>query len=181
MTNRRLRLRNPDRRLSFLSAGDGFSILEVILALAILGGSIAVLGELASRGLHNAQVAADLAHAQLLCESKLAEITAGITFPDPVQNARFDVDRYGRVFVPDAFGFSIAVLDANANPIARFGGYGNVDSRRPGGRLSEPAIPLGWPHAVAVTGRMAYVADMVNRRLVAVALEAAAEAECVVP
>ena len=64
-----------------------FSLLEVILALAILTGAIAVLGEIARLGLRNAQVARDKTLAQLLCESTLAEITAGITPPDPVQGA----------------------------------------------------------------------------------------------
>jgi len=61
----------------------GFSLLEVILALAILTGAIAVLGELARMGLQNARIARDRTYAQLLCESKLAEITAGITLPEP--------------------------------------------------------------------------------------------------
>ena len=58
---------------------DGFSLLEVILALAILGGAIAVLGEAARLALRSAEYTRDLARAQLLCESKLSEIVAGIT------------------------------------------------------------------------------------------------------
>ena len=68
----------------------GFSLLEVILALAILAGSMAVLGELARLGLQNAQIARDTAQAQLLCESKLAEITAGITPMQAVSDAEFE-------------------------------------------------------------------------------------------
>ena len=89
MTIRRLRLRNPDRPSP--GGRGGFSILEVILALAIFCGSMAVLGEIASIGLRNSRVAADLTHAQLLCESKMAEITAGITLPDPVRDVPFEV------------------------------------------------------------------------------------------
>ncbi len=70
---------------------DGFSLLEVILALAILTGAIAVLGELARLGLHNARHARDISIAQLLCQSKLAEITAQITAPDPISKAPFDL------------------------------------------------------------------------------------------
>ena len=54
-----------------------FSLLEVILALAILIGALAVIGELVRSGLRNAQVARDLSQAQLLCETRLAEIHAG--------------------------------------------------------------------------------------------------------
>ncbi len=69
---------------------DGFSLLEVVLALAILAGAIAVLGELGRMGLRNARFARDMTQAQLLCESKLAEIAAGITLPEPVNSARFE-------------------------------------------------------------------------------------------
>ena len=69
---------------------DGFSLLEVVLALAILTGSIAVLGEVVRLGLRNAQVARDMSQAQLLCESKMAEITSGITPAEPVSQAAFD-------------------------------------------------------------------------------------------
>lgn len=54
-----------------------FSMLEVILALAILAGSLAVIGQLNDLGLRGARRAASLAEAQLLCDSKLAEIAAG--------------------------------------------------------------------------------------------------------
>lgn len=62
---------------------SGFTLLEVLLALAILVGSLAVLGELANLGTRNARAARDLSIAQLLCESKWAEIAAGIT---PAEN-----------------------------------------------------------------------------------------------
>lgn len=67
----------------------GFSLLEVVLALAILVGAIAVLGELVRLGLDNAAAARDLTQAQLLCETKLAEITAGIVDPQSIQGAAF--------------------------------------------------------------------------------------------
>jgi len=69
------------------AAGVGFSLLEVILALAILTGAIAVLGEIARSALRNAQAARDITRAQLLCEGILNEIAAGLIPCDPV----FDV------------------------------------------------------------------------------------------
>jgi general secretion pathway protein I len=68
----------------------GFSILEVILALAILAGAMTVLGELARMGMRNARMTQDLTRAQLLCESKMAEFTSGITYPQAVTGAVFD-------------------------------------------------------------------------------------------
>ena len=67
-----------------------FSILEVILALAILTGAIAVLGELGRLGFGNAKSAQDLTKAQMLCESKMAEYTSGLTTPQSVSATPFD-------------------------------------------------------------------------------------------
>lgn len=82
----------PLRRATGLRAGgrEGFSLLEIILALAILAGAIAVLGEVSRIGLENAGIARDLSHAQLLCESKLAEILAGYEPPETQQSVPFE-------------------------------------------------------------------------------------------
>jgi type II secretion system protein I len=74
------------------SARRGFSLLEVILALALLAGAVAVLGEVNRLALRNATAARDLARAQMLCESKMAEIVSGITSPSPVSKSQFDAD-----------------------------------------------------------------------------------------
>jgi hypothetical protein len=82
--------REPKLAASATAGRGGFSLLEVVLALAILVCAIAVLGELVRLGTMSAAGARDLTQAQLLCESKLAEITAGILPPDPVQYAMFE-------------------------------------------------------------------------------------------
>jgi prepilin-type N-terminal cleavage/methylation domain-containing protein len=69
---------------------SGFSLLEVILALALLGGAVVVLGEVCRLALQNASNTRDLARAQMLCESKMAEINSGITPPSGVENQPFD-------------------------------------------------------------------------------------------
>ncbi|MCS7305128.1 MAG: type II secretion system GspH family protein [Thermoguttaceae bacterium] len=66
-----------------------FSLLEVILALTILGVSLAVLGELARWGLRHAGYVRDMTQAQLLCESKMSEIVTGIVWPEPAVNVPF--------------------------------------------------------------------------------------------
>jgi prepilin-type N-terminal cleavage/methylation domain-containing protein len=68
----------------------GFSLIEVILAVAILTGALAILGELARSGLDAARTARDTNQAVLLCESKLAEVLAGIQPLESVQAASFD-------------------------------------------------------------------------------------------
>jgi prepilin-type N-terminal cleavage/methylation domain-containing protein len=67
----------------------GFSLLEVILSLAVLGGAIAILGEAARLALKNAEFTRDMAQAQLLCEGKLSEIVAGIVPAQPIARATF--------------------------------------------------------------------------------------------
>jgi len=57
----------------------GFSLLEVILATAILLGAAIVLAELASVGRQHADSAEELAAAQLVCRNKLNEILSGAT------------------------------------------------------------------------------------------------------
>lgn len=87
----------PSRRCSGRRRRSAFSLVEVILALAILAGSIAVLGEVARFGIRNARAARDLTQAQFLCQSKLAELTSGIVLPESVTWTHFELaDAEGR-------------------------------------------------------------------------------------
>ena len=77
-----MQLTSPRDKTSERSPGgprDGFSLLELILALAILSGAVAILGEAYRSGMRFAQYTRDVTHAQILCQSKLAEIAAGLT------------------------------------------------------------------------------------------------------
>jgi len=56
-----------------------FTLLEVILALAILAGSIAMLTEGVRGARRNGQIAAKLTVAQLLATGKMAELAAQVT------------------------------------------------------------------------------------------------------
>ncbi|MFZ5833319.1 MAG: hypothetical protein ACOY3P_24785 [Planctomycetota bacterium] len=68
-----------------------FSLLEVILAIAILAGAIAVIGEVTRNAMRNARAAAGMAKAQLFCESLMAEIASGLAAPEPVVEAPLDI------------------------------------------------------------------------------------------
>jgi type II secretory pathway pseudopilin PulG len=63
----------------------GFSLLEVLLATGILIGSSIVLMQLATIGMQHASSARDRSHAQLICETKLNEIVAGIVPAETVR------------------------------------------------------------------------------------------------
>jgi prepilin-type N-terminal cleavage/methylation domain-containing protein len=67
-----------------------FSLLEVIISLAILVVALAALGELMRNGLRSATQARDLSRATMLAETKLAQITSGLVAPDPVSGAAFE-------------------------------------------------------------------------------------------
>jgi hypothetical protein len=57
----------------------GFSLFEVVIALAIFVGSIAAIGQLVSSGVWGAVRSRLHTQAVLRCESKMAEVVAGIT------------------------------------------------------------------------------------------------------
>ena len=56
------------------STRKGFSLLEILLALAILGGSLALLSRIAETGTSAAREARDLSVARILTQSKLSEL-----------------------------------------------------------------------------------------------------------
>jgi len=64
----------------------GFSLFEVILATAMLLGSVIVLSELANVGRRHATQAEDVATAQRLCQNKLNELLSGWLAVSAVEN-----------------------------------------------------------------------------------------------
>ncbi|MCW8131698.1 MAG: hypothetical protein KIS92_15235 [Planctomycetota bacterium] len=89
---------------------------------------------------------------------------------------RFDVDAYGRLYVPHGVTYSVALCDNEDNPILSFGQYGNYDAQGPGSLDSKPEIPLGWPIFAGASDRFIYVGDGLNHRIVRVDKKFAAEA-----
>ncbi len=81
---------------------------------------------------------------------------------------RFDVDDFGRLYIPNGITYSVSVRDNANNEITRFGGYGNFDCQ--GGKSLEPkpAIPLGWPVSAGASDLFIYVGDTLNHRVVRV-------------
>lgn len=56
----------------------GLSLLEVILSIAILGVSMAAIGNLFNLGLRHARHAQLRSDANILCDTKMAELVAGV-------------------------------------------------------------------------------------------------------
>ena len=83
--------------------------------------------------------------------------------------SRLSVDGFGRVYVPNCFGFCVDVLDTDGNRIARLGEYGNADDK---------GLQFAWPAFVDAQGDQLFVSDSVNRRVTVVRFHYAASAEC---
>lgn len=62
----------------------GLSLLECILALAILGVALGIIGQHIRVGTRSAATARDLTTAQLLAESRMSELAAGAVPLEPV-------------------------------------------------------------------------------------------------
>jgi hypothetical protein len=94
------------------------------------------------------------------------------------QTPRFEVDDYGRLYIPNALTCSVQVVDNEGNEILRFGAYGNSDSQGPGSKAAKPTVPLAYPVAAKASWKHIYVADSANRRVVRVDPVWAAEETC---
>jgi hypothetical protein len=99
--------------------------------------------------------------------------------------ARFDVDRYGRVSMPSAFGPTTMFYDNAGNLIAEIGRYGNFDSQYVAAESTDkkpivavPAIPVAWPSGTGFSENHLYINDTTNRRAVRVDWTHAAEETC---
>lgn len=104
---------------------------------------------------------------------------------------RFDIDRYGRLALPNALTGSVLYYDNAGNLIAEFGAYGNFDSQyvnpnnatgkagKPA--LASPEIPLAWPSGAGLTEDHIYVNDTYERRAVRVDKGCALEATVPIP
>lgn len=88
---------------------------------------------------------------------------------------RFDVDDYGRLYIPNAVTFSVSLRDNSGNEIVSFGAYGNYDCQGAGSKETSPAIPLGWPITAGASERFIYVGDCLNHRVVRVDRQYAVE------
>lgn len=62
---------------------NGITLVEIILSIVVLAGSMAVLANLSRMGMRNAITSKEMTQAQFLCESLLAELETGILDLEP--------------------------------------------------------------------------------------------------
>jgi hypothetical protein len=91
---------------------------------------------------------------------------------------RFDVDAYGRLYIPHGVTYKVTLCDNADNEILAFGGYGNWDAQGPASVEPKPEIPLGWPIFAGASDRFIYVGDGLNHRVVRVDKQFAAAETC---
>lgn len=115
---------------------DGFSLLEVVLSLAILTGAVVVLGELIRSGLRSAQLARDLSQAELWCETKAQEIAAGVLPAQAVERAPIQ-EAPGWFYSIEPVGSSLPVGGGGG------GGTGGGTTSGMGGGMSGGAMMGG--------------------------------------
>ena len=81
----RRRCRQPSSRI----ARSGLTLFEVVLALAVFLGTLAALSQLTSTGTRAAAWAQLQTQAVIRCESKLAEIIAGVEKAETVRTVKY--------------------------------------------------------------------------------------------
>jgi hypothetical protein len=85
------------------------------------------------------------------------------------REARFKTDYFGRSFVPEAWRYSVAVVDNAGNAILRIGQYGNVDSAGPKSLVPLGGDEIGLFDAQFVTmdtDKRVFIGDAANGRIV---------------
>jgi hypothetical protein len=101
---------------------------------------------------------------------------------------RFDVDRYGRLAIPNATGNYVFLVDNAGNEILNFGKYGNFDSQYVNPNTKEgqekkpavavPEMPLAWPNSAGLSEKHIYALDVYSHRAVRADLSWKAEETC---
>lgn len=79
-------------------------------------------------------------------------------------HTRWDLDSFGRAYLPFMQLYSIMIVDANGNTIMRLGRWGNIDSD------SGNNIGLVQVKAIAASDNAVYIADTGNKRILKAAL-----------
>ena len=110
----------------------GFTLLEMILAIAILGTTLAILAQIADTGVDAAREARAMANARMVCQSKLNELLLNI---DAGQSPTAIVDAPAESFdssTTDSFIYSVEItpgqmdgLMAARVTVTAFGGDGS--------------------------------------------------------
>lgn len=105
-----LQPQRPRQRFGARRSRPGVTLLEIILAIAILGASLAALSTVVMTGADAAAEARDLAVAQMLCQQQLAQVLLNTNVsPIPFSDAAIEP--------PDPSMVAAATLDVQPAPL----------------------------------------------------------------
>ncbi len=146
---RQLSRRDRSSRQKPMTVRSGFSLMEVILATAILLGSVIVLGELAGMGRRQSLRGRDLAEAQQLCEKTLNEILTGLRPLEPQEQEPllFDQPLSASVAGDEAYAEPYVEETEDTDPFA-FDDEAELSDAEPG---SEDLADVRWFHSIRIT------------------------------
>ena len=99
------------------SPRPGFTLFEVILALAIAGSAMAVIAQVVWSGMENARITQDLVQAELLAQSLMAELLAGIRPLESSDNGSFEQEADG-VDEPERWSYSVVVTPLESDALS---------------------------------------------------------------
>jgi len=113
--------------MSARPARGGFTLFEIILALAVVGLGMAVISQVVWSGMENARMTQDSVQAELLAEGVMAELLAGARPLEPAEESAFGDD--SGLADPGQWLFSIDVspLDIEELPAVRVTVRANSD------------------------------------------------------
>ena len=120
------RKRPAARRTTFRG---GLTLFEVILALAIMGGAVAIISQAAWSGLENARMAQELVQAELLTENVMAELVVGIRPMEAEQDGSFEED--DSLEDPDLWLYSIEITPSDIKGLSEVRVTVKVNTERP--------------------------------------------------
>ena len=69
---------------------EGLSLLEVILAITILGVAMVMIAQLVRLGVRSAENASQISEAQIHCDAKMAELSAGLLALESTSNTEIE-------------------------------------------------------------------------------------------
>ena len=93
----------------------------------------------------------------------------GGNYPCLCASCRFDLDLYGRSFIPKAYQYTVGVVDTNGNVICEIGRYGNPES--PAMKPGDTNIGIAECSYLATdSDRWLYINDEGNQRIVRIKL-----------
>ena len=131
----------------------GFSLIEVILATALLLGSAIVLSRLAGMGRSRLAKTQQSAAAQQMCEQTLNEIVLGLRSPEPVDSAPLLPAEMPTSDVPPDPARRRASITRDSSfrkPTNRRRSEFSLRERSADARLSGAAPSVAWLHSIAV-------------------------------